>query len=338
MRTAIVAATLIATAVPGIAIARPDATPKSAFGAASTATSKNVIVGTSDDNDIAGTRFADKIFARSGDDHVDGEAGDDVILGQPGDDMLNGDDGSDIISGGVGDDRLRGGAGDDALYGKWGDDLLVGGGGRDLLSGAAGDDNIGSLDGRADRVSCGEGDDVVMADLADLVAADCEIVEREEPRAAAHAAASAAATTRDSQLDYDRLGPIRIGMTLAEARRASGQPLAYADSIAARPGCGYANVQPRSLGVSLGVLRGVVVTIQLRRSPIGVRGGARIGDSLGALKRRYGVILRRDHPNPYVRTLTSGSHRIVFSVYEGHDVDVITAGRRPAIDWSALCV
>lgn len=149
-------------------------------------------------------------------------------------------------------------------------------------------------------------------------------------------ATKAAALTSSTPLENDRLGPIRIGMTLAEARRVSGQPLPYVNH-AATPRCGAADVQPRSLGVSLGVLNGVVAYIQLRRSPIRVRGGGRIGDSLAALRHWYGASLRRDHVSPHVRTLTRGNHRILFSVYEGHPVDVITAGRRPAIDWNALC-
>jgi hypothetical protein len=146
----------------------------------------------------------------------------------------------------------------------------------------------------------------------------------------------AAALTAGTRLDYDRLGPIRVGMTLAQARRASGQPLPYTDSRVT-PGCGFADVQPVALGAALGVVGGVIEVIQLRRTPIRVRGGARIGDSLPTLHRRYGGRLRRNLPNPYVRALTRGNHRIVFSVYERRPVDVITAGRRPAIDFNSLC-
>lgn len=142
--------------------------------------------------------------------------------------------------------------------------------------------------------------------------------------------------TTETPLDYDRLGPIRIGMTLVEARRVSGQRLPYEDSIA-NPGCGWADLQPKSLGAALGVANGVVEWIQLRRSAIRVVGGGRMGDSLRTLQRRYRERLRRGHPNPYVRTLTRGTHRIVFSVYERHPVDVITAGRRPWIEHGNLC-
>lgn len=142
--------------------------------------------------------------------------------------------------------------------------------------------------------------------------------------------------TAETRLGFDGLGPIRIGMTLSEARLAGGLRLPYSPSRASA-GCGWAPVGPKALGAALGVWNGIVLAIQLRRSPIRVRGGGRIGDTLTGLRRHYGARLRRDHPNPYVRTLTRGKRRIVFSVDEHSRVDVITVGERPAIDWSHLC-
>lgn len=142
--------------------------------------------------------------------------------------------------------------------------------------------------------------------------------------------------TSATPLDFSGLGPIRIGMSLSEARRASGQRLPYTASTASAR-CGYAPVGPKSLGATLGVGDGVVLLVQLRRSPIRVRGGGRVGDTLTDLRRQYGARLRRDHHNPYVRTLTEGRRRIVFSVDANNPVDVITAGERPAIDWNHLC-
>ena len=41
-----------------------------------------------------------------------------------------------------------------------------------------GDDTIDATAGMADSISCGYGSDVVTADQADLVASDCETVDR----------------------------------------------------------------------------------------------------------------------------------------------------------------
>jgi Ca2+-binding RTX toxin-like protein len=77
-----------------------------------------------------------------------------------GDDFLNGDRGCDTIAGGPGNDRIFGGLDED------------------VVSGDEGDDRISVVDGSVDRVTCGDGADTVFADVADVVAADCEVVRR----------------------------------------------------------------------------------------------------------------------------------------------------------------
>ncbi|HEX6652526.1 MAG TPA: calcium-binding protein [Thermoleophilaceae bacterium] len=73
---------------------------------------------------------------------------------------------------------LSGGDGNDSLEGGSGDDTLRGNKGIDTLSGGAGDDFIDVRGDRGDIVSCGGGDDTVRADASDLIATDCETVER----------------------------------------------------------------------------------------------------------------------------------------------------------------
>ena len=82
--------------------------------------------------------------------------------------------------------HVIGSRGGDAITGGGQADTLVGGGGADVIDGRGGDDTInatldyaqsaespGSVD-RADTVTCGTGDDAVMADENDDVAVDCE--------------------------------------------------------------------------------------------------------------------------------------------------------------------
>ncbi|MBE2320445.1 hypothetical protein DVA67_031065 [Solirubrobacter sp. CPCC 204708] len=97
-----------------------------------------------------------------------------------------------LIAGDAHGDRVDGGAGDDLLEGGFGDDTLVGGPGRDTVNGDrktrcneyacdlfnAGNDTIDVRDGEIDSVNCGTGSDRVTADAADVVAADCEAVDR----------------------------------------------------------------------------------------------------------------------------------------------------------------
>jgi hypothetical protein len=107
-----------------------------------------------------------------------------TLVGNGGDDTL--------IAGDAHGDTVDGGAGNDLVEGGFGDDRLVGGPGRDTVNGdrksrcneyscdliAAGNDMIEVRDGEVDSVTCGVGTDKVIADAADVVAADCETVER----------------------------------------------------------------------------------------------------------------------------------------------------------------
>ena len=59
-----------------------------------------------------------------------------------------------------------------------GDDVLVPGRGQDAVYGDEGDDRMLARDGWRDSISCGPGRDRVIADARDVVAADCEQVQR----------------------------------------------------------------------------------------------------------------------------------------------------------------
>ncbi len=101
------------------------------------------------------------------------------LYGGRGNDVLYGGLGNDLLDGGAGNDRLFGGKGDDRLLGGAGHDQLRGDAGRDTFIGGAGNDVINSRDRlQRERVSCGPGRDRVLADRRDLVARDCEIVNR----------------------------------------------------------------------------------------------------------------------------------------------------------------
>lgn len=162
-------------------------------------------VGTPAGDTIIGSALgSDVVFGLAGDDFLAGDAGRDCLYGGDGNDRLLGGRGLDRVFGGSGADRLDGedgmgdalgggaaheGRGGDELYGEAGKDRLVDVRGRALLSGGAGNDRIDSRDvGRDDRrtadtVLCGTGDDVVLADESDRVAADCEhVTRRKSPR------------------------------------------------------------------------------------------------------------------------------------------------------------
>jgi hypothetical protein len=97
-----------------------------------------------------------------------------TITGTDRGDRLRGTKGADAIYGRAGGDLVEGGAGGDLLHGGPGRDTLVGGAGADRIAAA--------LDAAGDGIRCGDGRDLVNAELDDVVAADCELVVRQLSR------------------------------------------------------------------------------------------------------------------------------------------------------------
>jgi hypothetical protein len=120
------------------------------------------ITGTQDDDVLTGTEADDHVVAKKGNDQVSALAGNDNVKGNKGNDVLNGDEGNDTLTGNKGADEINGGPGNDLIK-------------------ARGD---GKKSG-PDTITCGEDadeysndSDTVRADKNDIVAADCENVNR----------------------------------------------------------------------------------------------------------------------------------------------------------------
>ena len=94
--------------------------------------------------------------------------------------------GFEAASGGDGDDTITGDAGFNHLYGLAGNDTVDGGGGgHDVLRGGPGADTIRARDASPlfGDIACGGDADTAIVDVADLVAPDCEMVDRSAPPA-----------------------------------------------------------------------------------------------------------------------------------------------------------
>jgi Ca2+-binding RTX toxin-like protein len=107
------------------------------------------------------------------------DEGSSTLTGNGGDDVLTGNNAEETIDGGPGDDRLEGG---------YNNDTIVGGPGRDTIYGddtsascgywgyctyPFGNDTIDALDGEADVIDCGVGEDTALVDAIDTVSG-CE--------------------------------------------------------------------------------------------------------------------------------------------------------------------
>jgi Ca2+-binding RTX toxin-like protein len=143
--------------------------------------------GVASDDHLNGKKGDDELHGLLGNDTVKGGKNDDTLTGDDGDDALSGDKGVDTLDGGPGNDVLTDHDGADTLEGGDGNDDITGGKSTDTLSGSAGNDVIkGRGDGnKADTITCGEDPDgldldadTVFADKNDVVAADCENVDR----------------------------------------------------------------------------------------------------------------------------------------------------------------
>ncbi len=161
-----------------------------------------VVDGADGDDSLTGGDAASFLFGGAGDDVLTagegaaamfGGAGADALdgtIGGPG--FIDGGTGDDTLTGGIGDDTLEGGehaggaGGNDLIAGGGGDDLIRGGFGSDTLQGGDGDDVIDHLghaeereiaenhefdwhlDGEADVLTGGAGDDTLIMDGADV--------------------------------------------------------------------------------------------------------------------------------------------------------------------------
>lgn len=168
----------------------------------------------------------------------------------------------------------------------------------------------------------------------------------ERPGSASGAADTAAATV-DSiagwAVGVRGAGPIRYGMSVADARRATG------DSLAGAPGdatCGYAAAASTPAGMSLMVEGGNVVRVDVDSAGIPTDRGAVVGMTEAHVRRLYPDSIE-SMPHKYD---TAGGYlivvptepadtalRIVFELDGGGRVVRYRAGLRPAVEYVERC-
>lgn len=191
-------------------------------------TAASTLVGASGSDTLTGGAAADRLVggdvagdAPDGDDTLDGAAGADILIGGRGRDTATyasrtvpvtvtvGDGANDGAAGEQDDvrddvERIVGGSAGDTLTGDDGANALLGAGGGDLITPAdgadtvdagPGDDRIEARDLAQDAIVCGDGIDTVIADATDIVAGDCETVDRPATPAGEHGTGNAGGAT-----------------------------------------------------------------------------------------------------------------------------------------------
>ena len=162
--------------------------------------------------------------------------------------------------------------------------------------------------------------------------------------ATAGGASGRAAASTDLTLTPLGIGPLRVGMTVEQARRASGRRIVL-DGAELGTSCRYASV--RSLRVYLMLLHGRIARIDVARgSPVHALGGIRRGDTEAAVRAAFGPkVVETQHAYvPGGSYLTVGwrsgpyaKRGIRFETNEKGTVTDIYAGRHDPIRYIEGC-
>lgn len=170
---------------------------------------------------------------------------------------------------------------------------------------------------------------------------------RETPRADTARTRAAQPTPTDAQHDWvitpRGLGPLRVGMTRAEAEAAVGGSLAI-DGDSAWTDCGYTPSDHLPAGVHVMVESGTIARIDVDSGSIATEAGARIGDSEERIRRLYAgrvATTPQKYTDGHYLTVTPATaadtvFRIVFESDSGR-VKAYRAGRLPAVEYVERC-
>lgn len=133
-------------------------------------------------------------------------------------------------------------------------------------------------------------------------------------------------------------GPLRLGMTVAEAAKAMGGGFGAPNGYSG--GCGYAVLTKAPAGLAVMLQDGKIARFEVRKGTIRTAAGARIGDSEALIKSLYGSAVTST-PHKYVQgghylTVTSASGKIVFET-DGKKVTEFRSGKSPEVEQVERC-
>jgi hypothetical protein len=193
--------------------------------------------------------------------------------------------------------------------------------------------------------ACGGGgdDDVATTDSTAVAPAPAQ------PSAPASSASTDSAASQDTAwtLRHDGIGPLRVGMTAAEAEAALGHfrlipfnPGAPADSMA----CGYAASDRLPDGVKVMMEGARVVRLDVVSGDVATAAGARIGDTEARVQQLYpGRVTVGPHKYTDGHYLTvrpaeaaDTTHLIVFET-DGRAVLRYRGGQKPQVEYVESC-
>lgn len=134
-------------------------------------------------------------------------------------------------------------------------------------------------------------------------------------------------------------GPVRVGMTTAEARLATGGALSLPVSLDAS--CEHVRVREAPGGLRFMVVGGRVVRVEVDSATVPTSRGARVGDSEARIRELYGAGVRteahRYTTGHYLVVPSPDTTRLVVFETDGRVVTRYYAGRMPEVRWVEGC-
>lgn len=131
-------------------------------------------------------------------------------------------------------------------------------------------------------------------------------------------------------------GPVRVGMTVAEAQQALGSELT---AMSAAAPCYYVKPQRGPSGIAFMVTDGRIARVDVANQTVATEAGARIGDSEAQIRKLYPRAEVSPHKyvkGHYLTAMPAGDYRIVFET-DGEKVTRYRAGRTPEVRWVEGC-
>jgi hypothetical protein len=170
-------------------------------------------------------------------------------------------------------------------------------------------------------------------------------IARAESARVAHVAKGDTLRFAGMSLSEKGIGPLRIGMTVAEAAAALGGGFSDSD-IGNPPGCTQAELVGAPPGFAVELENGRVAAIVVESGSIATSAGIRIGDAETRIKTLYSgsrisVLRNPDFEDAHVVIVTPGNDttsrsRIVFET-DGKIVTAFRAGVTPVVEYAEGC-
>ena len=136
------------------------------------------------------------------------------------------------------------------------------------------------------------------------------------------------------------VGPIELGMTIAEARKAAKTGIVAGSEVT--KGCRQDKVLPRRFGLDTLRFKNKIRVLYVTRTAMPTAKGIRVNDTLNRLQSKYGSQLQPRPSDVSPETTIyelhgKGTREMQFSVNAAGKITQIATGLRPEVDFSERC-